>query len=113
MNLLAAKLQCFAVESRVAIALTDIDDILPYVGAYDEERLFATSDAETFALTDGVKMGSLMFANLLAVAHSVTPRLGEGNQVVICNVAIEFWPLGLDLVDVALRSLEFLLQKYR
>ena len=71
------------------------------------------SDAETFALTYGVEMSPLVFADLLAVTHRVVPRLGECSEIVVCNVAIEFWPLGLDFVDITLRGFEFLLQEYR
>ena len=106
----------------MAVALSDVDDVLSRVRREDEERLLAAADAETLPLPDGVEVGAVVFADLLAVAHGEVPRFGQLGQPLVrglfalvygSRVAPELGPRGEDLVDVAALRGEFLLEEYR
>ena len=58
-----------APQPGVGVALADPDHVLHRVRGEDEQRLPAASDAESLALSDGVVMGAVVLADLLAVAH--------------------------------------------
>ena len=112
MHLRVVDAQRLAVETGMTITLTHIEGVGLDVGTYYEERLFATSNAESLALTYGVEVGAIVFANLLAVTHGVAVWLGK--HLELCRsltVAISA-PRRENLVDVTPLCGELLLKKY-
>ena len=120
-HLLRGDVQRRAPQPRVCVALADVDHVLRHVRREDEQRLLASSDAEALALADGVEMGAVVFADLLAVAHGVVPRFGQCRQLFVrgfgtvgrSGFPAEFRPGGEYFVHIAPLGGEFLLEKGR
>ena len=109
-----------APQPGVGVALADPDHVLHRVRGEDEQRLLAASDAESLALSDGVVMGAVVLADLLAVAHGVMPRFGQRRELSGRRLSLRrdllahvFRPCGEYFVDVALFRGELLLEEGR
>ena len=106
----------------MGIPFAHVDHVLHGVRCQDEERLLAAADPESLALPDGVEVGAVVLADLLAVAHRIVPRFGQGGQLFVRGLLAGkryrgvpgiFRPRGEDLVDVAALRGELLLEEDR
>ena len=87
-------LECLAVESWVAVALANVDDIILDVGGDDEERLLAAANAQALALAYGVEVRTLVCAYLLAIAHREAIGLAKCLIVLLVARPYEAWRVG-------------------
>ena len=66
MNIFRSDTETASGESLMGMALADIYEITLYVCLYHENRILVSSDVQSFPLTYGVELGTVMFSHYLA-----------------------------------------------